>query len=79
MKSVGNKKQTKFIASLKDSKKDDIEELAKILDEDGIDVEQVSSMLGYITGKAKISIEELQKKYESRGLNIEPDREVRAK
>ncbi len=79
MKTVVNKKQIKFIASLKDIKKDNIEDLAKILDEDGIDVEHVSPMLGYISGKAKISIEELQEKYEPRGLNIELDRKVRTK
>lgn len=72
------KKSTKFIASL-NNKSAKIEEIAKILDEDGVKVNHVSSMLGYISGKANVSIEELQAKYESKGLKIELDSQVSIK
>ena len=73
-----SKKSTKFIASLNNTS-DKIEEIAKIFDEDGIKIDHVSSMLGYISGKANASLEELQNKYEPKGLKIELDRQVSIK
>jgi len=81
MKNTAAKKETKFIASLKkESKPEKIEEIAKIFNsDDAVTVNHVSPMLGYISGKASASIEELQHKYQSQGVNIEPDRTVKAK
>jgi chromosome segregation and condensation protein ScpB len=72
-----NKKLTKFIASLDEKNTTgNIEELAKTLIEDGINVEHVSEMLGYINASADVSLEELQNRYKSKGLHIEEDRKV---
>ena len=70
------KKQTKFIASTTDKNDIPIGDLAKTLHEDGITVEHVSEMLGYITGKSNLPLKELQDRYLSKGLNIELDKQV---
>ncbi|MEO8769965.1 MAG: hypothetical protein ABI402_07765 [Ferruginibacter sp.] len=77
MKNSRNKK-IKFIASLdtKKNKSSSIEDIAKILHTDGIEVNHVSSMLGYLSGNTDSSIEELQNKYQSHGISIEQDRSV---
>jgi len=74
---AANTKLTKFIASIDENNTTgNIEELAKTLSEDGINVEHVSSMLGYINGSADVSLEVLKDRYKSKGLNIEEDRKV---
>ena len=76
MKTSPGKKQTKFIASVDSGNAHKIEDIAKELNDDGVKINHVSSMLGYLSGKTDSSIEELQSKYKSKGLNIEPDRKV---
>lgn len=72
-----NKKHIKFIASLDENNiTGNIEALAKILSEDGIKVEHVSVMLGYICGSANASLVDLQNRYQTKGLHIEEDRDV---
>jgi chromosome segregation and condensation protein ScpB len=72
-----NKKLTKFIASLDENNTTgDIEEMAKTLSQDGIKVGHVSAMLGYFSASADVSLEELQSRYQSKGLHIEEDRTV---
>ncbi|HUS01959.1 MAG TPA: hypothetical protein VMY77_09540 [Chitinophagaceae bacterium] len=73
---TGKKKPTGFIASVSEKNKSKIKALAKALTKDGIKVEKVSTMLGYISGKANTSLEEMKKKYKPKGLDIEMDREV---
>lgn len=70
------KKLTGFIASVDEKNKSKLKDIAKALTKDGIKVEKVSTMLGYISGKANTSLEELKKKYKPKGLDIELDREV---
>ena len=73
-----NKKQIKFIASIDENNSTgNIEAIAKILTKDGIKVEHVSAMLGYISGSANASLEDLQNRYQAKGLRIEEDRNVR--
>ena len=72
-----NKKHIKFIASIDENNSTgNIEAFAKILTKDGIKVEHVSAMLGYISGSANASLVDLQNRYEAKGLRIEEDRDV---
>ena len=72
-----NKKHIKFIASIDENNSTgNIEAFAKILTKDGIKVEHVSTMLGYISGSANASLVDLQNRYEAKGLRIEEDRDV---
>ena len=73
------KNKIDFIASVDANKKNKVQNLAKLLEADGIEVSQVSSFAGYIVGSANISLEDLQKKYKPRGLDIEPNRDVEIK
>lgn len=73
---TGKKKPTGFIASVDEKNKNKLKHFAKALTKDGIKVEKVSTMLGYISGKTNTPLEELKKKYKPKGLDIELDREV---
>lgn len=68
--------KTKFIVTLPKNKIPHIDKIAQTLKDDGVKVEQVSSMFGIISGNAKSTLQELKQKYEPKGLTIEPDREV---
>lgn len=69
-------KETKFIATVSENKIKHVDKIAEDLKNDGIKVDQISSMFGIINGKSKSSLEELKAKYQSKGISIEPDREV---
>ncbi len=72
----GKSKETKFIATVSGNKIKHVDKIAEELIKDGIKVDNVSQMFGIINGKSEASLEELKTKYQSRGISIEPDREV---
>ena len=73
----GKQKSKKFIATVEESKMNKIHQIAKSMEEDGVQVDQVLSLSGIITGTAP-DLEALNK-FKSKGINtIEEDREARA-
>jgi len=73
---TGKLRETKFIATVNENKINQVNEIADDLIRDGVKVENISEMFGIINGKSKSSLEELKAKYKSKGLSIEPNRDV---